>query len=233
MADEIERVIGADEAAGYRRYVDFVSKLYRYEMRDFIDRNIDSPLDLLTAQPRPARRDRRLPQARPEGRAVPATTRAPQRIYSLPGDVRRAVAVRRARASTRSSPTWTPSPACSSPTGGMHAVPQAMAAAAEKHGVDVPLLHRGHPGRALRGPAPSPSTPPTASGSPCDVVVLNPDLPVAYRDLLGQRRRGGSSGSTYSPSCFLLLAGSTARYPRHRAPQHPLRARRGAGSSTS
>ena len=48
MADEIDRVIGPDEAAGYRRYVDFVSKLYRYEMNDFIDRNIDSPFDLLT-----------------------------------------------------------------------------------------------------------------------------------------------------------------------------------------
>jgi phytoene desaturase len=41
MAEEISRVIGPDEAAGYRRYVDFVSALYRYEMRDFIDRNID------------------------------------------------------------------------------------------------------------------------------------------------------------------------------------------------
>jgi phytoene desaturase len=46
-----------------------------------------------------------------------------------------------------------------------------------------------------------------------DVVVLNPDLPVAYRDLLGlepwsvRRLR-------YSPSCFLLLVGSTAGYSR-------------------
>ena len=34
MADEIARVCGAAEAAGYRRYVDFVSTLYRLEMRD-------------------------------------------------------------------------------------------------------------------------------------------------------------------------------------------------------
>ena len=46
MAQEIEEVIGADEAKGYLKYVDFVSKLYQYEMKDFIDRNIDSPLDL-------------------------------------------------------------------------------------------------------------------------------------------------------------------------------------------
>ena len=48
MADEIRRVISPAEATGYLRYVDFVSDLYRYEMRDFIDRNIDSPLDLVT-----------------------------------------------------------------------------------------------------------------------------------------------------------------------------------------
>ena len=48
MAAEIERVISPAEADGYRRYVDFVSKLYRYEMRDFIDTNIDTPLDLVT-----------------------------------------------------------------------------------------------------------------------------------------------------------------------------------------
>lgn len=48
MAVEIEQIIGPEEAAGYLKYVDFVSKLYKYEMKDFIDRNIDSPLDLLT-----------------------------------------------------------------------------------------------------------------------------------------------------------------------------------------
>ena len=41
MAEEIRRVIGPEEAAGYLKYVDFVSDLYRYEMKDFIDRNID------------------------------------------------------------------------------------------------------------------------------------------------------------------------------------------------
>ena len=48
MSAEIERVIGSREARGYEKYVDFVGQLYRYEMTDFIDRNIDSPFDLLT-----------------------------------------------------------------------------------------------------------------------------------------------------------------------------------------
>ena len=48
MEVEIAKVIGSDEAAGYRKYVDFVTKLYKYEMNDFIDKNIDTPFDLLT-----------------------------------------------------------------------------------------------------------------------------------------------------------------------------------------
>ena len=48
MADEVALVCGSAAADGYRRYVEFVSRMYRYEMRDFIDRNIDSPLGLLT-----------------------------------------------------------------------------------------------------------------------------------------------------------------------------------------
>ena len=48
MEEEIRKNVSAKEAAGYRRYVDFVTKLYKYEMNDFIDRNIDSPLNLLT-----------------------------------------------------------------------------------------------------------------------------------------------------------------------------------------
>ncbi len=48
MAVEIDRTIGAQESANYRDFVDYVSTLYRLEMNDFIDRNIDSPFDLLT-----------------------------------------------------------------------------------------------------------------------------------------------------------------------------------------
>ena len=38
------------------------------------------------------------------------------------------------------------------PKGGMHAVPKALAGAAEKHGVDLPLRHHRDPGRDLRRP---------------------------------------------------------------------------------
>jgi phytoene desaturase len=48
MEQEIREKVSPEEALGYRRYVDFVTKLYKYEMHDFIDKNIDSPLNLLT-----------------------------------------------------------------------------------------------------------------------------------------------------------------------------------------
>ena len=55
----------------------------------------------------------------------------------------------------------------------------------------------------------------TASGEriEADVIVLNPDLPVAYRDLLG-KEPWGVRRLKYSPSCFLMLVGSTAHYSK-------------------
>lgn len=208
MATELEAVSGPAEAAGYRRYVEFVSRLYRYEMREFIDRNIDSPLDLLT--PNLARLAalggfRRLAPKVEQFLHDPRS----QRVFSFqamyaglsPYDALAIYAVIAYMDSVAG---------VFIPSGGMHAVPEAMAAAASKHGVDIrygvevtEVERRGRRAVAVR----------TADGQriPADVVVLNPDLPVAYRDLLGQQpwsvRR-----LRYSPSCYLLLAGSTVHY---------------------
>ena len=220
MADEIERVISPAEAAGYRRYVDFVSKLYRYEMRDFIDTNIDSP-----ARPRHARTSRGSSRSAASASSRPrsastSTTRAPSGSSAS----RRCTPASRRRTrsrSTPSSPTWTPSRASTSPRAACTRCPARWPRAAEKHGVrfrygtEVTSVET-RDGRAIAVI--------TADGERIarDVVVLNPDLPVAMRELLGEEpwsvRR-----LTYSPSCFLLLAGSTATYSQDGAPQHPLR----------
>lgn len=208
MAAEIESVIGPDEAAGYRRYVDFVSQLYRYEMNDFIDRNIDSPFDLLT--PDLARLVaiggfRRLAPKVREFMKDPRTERvfSFQAMYAglSPQDALAIYAVIAYMDSVAG---------VYFPRGGMHALPVAMAAAAEKHGVElkygtevVAVETVGDRAVAVR----------TADGDriAADVVVLNPDLPVAYRDLL-DRSPWTVRRLTYSPSCFLLLAGSSAAY---------------------
>lgn len=208
MAAELREVCGPAEAAGYERYVDFVSTLYRYEMSDFIDRNIDSPLDLLT--PNLARLAgigafRRLAPKVAQYLKDPRT----QRLFSFqamyaglsPYDALAIYAVIAYMDSVGG---------VFFPKGGMHAVPCAMAAAAEKHGVEFRygttvsrVEHHG--GRAVAVH--------TVDGErvAADAVVLNPDLPVAQRELLG-RSPWSVRRLRYSPSCFLLLAGSRKRY---------------------
>jgi phytoene desaturase len=208
MAAEISRVVGAREAAGFRDYVDFVSRLYRYEMQDFIDRNIDTPLDLLSVNLA------RLVAIGGFRRLAPKVERyledpRTQRVYSFqamyaglsPYDALALYAVIAYMDSVAG---------VFFPVGGMHALPVAMAAAAEKHGVEIrystavtSVEHHG--GRA--------SAVLTAHGERigADVVVLNPDLPVAHRELLGHTPRRVRR-LDYSPSCYLLLAGSTRRY---------------------
>jgi len=208
MAAEVERVCGPAEAAGYRRYVAFVSRLYRYEMADFIDRNIDSPLDLLT--PNLAR----LAAVGGFRRLAPMVGRylkdpRTQRVLSFQS-MYAGLAPHEALALYAVIAYMDAVAGVYFPVGGMHAVPEALAGAAAKHGVtfrystEVSRVERvGSRAVAVH----------TSDGEriPADVVVLNPDLPVAMRDLLGEEpfsvRR-----LRYSPSCVVLLVGSTAAY---------------------
>lgn len=210
MAEEIRTVIGPQEAAGYRRYVDFVSQLYRYEMTDFIDRNIDSPFDLLT--PDLARLVaiggfRRLAPKVREYFSDPRT----ERIYSFQA-MYAGVSPQQALAIYAVIAYMDSVAGVFFPKGGMHAVPAAMAAAAEKHGVkfryDTEVSRVETHGRRASAVI-------TSDGEriPADAVVLNPDLPIAHRDLLG-RDPWSVRRLTYSPSCFLMLAGSSAHYSK-------------------
>ncbi len=210
MAAEIERVIGPAEARGYERYVDFVSKLYRLEMADFIDRNTDTPFDLL--RPGLARivalgGFRRLAPKVAQYLKDPRT----QRLYSFQS-MYAGLAPQRALALYAVIAYMDCVNGVVAPRGGMHAVPAAMAAAAAKHGVDFQFGRAAArvetSGRRARAVI-------TADGEriPADVVVLNPDLPVAHRDLLGSRPWRVRL-LRYSPSCFLMLVGSSARYSK-------------------
>ena len=96
------------------------------------------------------------------------------------------------------------------PKGGMHAVPRALAGAAEKHGVtfkygtSVTTVEK-HNGRATA------VFTDTGERIECDSLILNPDLPVAYRDLLGHEPRKVRN-LKYSPSCVTLLVGTKKKY---------------------
>lgn len=208
MAAEIAAVCGPREADGYRRFVAFVSQLYRVEMSTFIDRNLDSPLDLLgTGMARLVALGglRRLAPKVAQYLRDPRT----QRVFSFqamyaglsPYDALAIYSVI-AYMDSVSGVVF--------PKGGVHAVPVAMAAAAQAHGVTFrysTTVDRvelsGDRAVAVQ----------TTDGEriPCDVVVLNPDLPVARRDLLDRplRRR-----LDFSPSCVTLNIGSTAGYSK-------------------
>ncbi len=210
MAAEIETRIGPEEAAGYRRFVDYVATMYSLEIRDFMDRNIDSPLDLLT--PNLARLVALGGFGRLQSK-VDSFLKDPRtrRIFSFQA-LYAGLAPHKALALYSVISYMDSVAGVFLPRGGMHALPQAMAEAAAKHGVTI---HYGVTVDAVETDGDRATAVTTTDGVryPADAVVLNPDLPVAYRDLLG-REPARLKHLTYSPSCWLLLAGSSAEYSR-------------------
>ena len=208
MEAEIAKHISSDEAAGYRRYVDFVTKLYKYEMNDFIDRNIDSPLNLLT--PNLARLIalggfRRLSPKVNQFMKDPRL----QKVYSFQA-MYAGVSPQQALAIYAVIAYMDSVNGVFFPKGGMHAVPRALAAAAEKHGVVFKYNTTVTNVEVNNGRAKAVIT---ESGErfECDAVILNPDLPVAYRELLG-KSPVSIKRLKYSPSCVTLLIGSNKKY---------------------
>ena len=179
------------------------------EMKDFIDRNIDSPLDLIP-RPRASVRDRWFSQVGSQSARVPV--RSPHRT-GLPFQAMYAGLSPYDALAIYAVIAYMDSVAgVFFPKGGMHAVPQAMAAAAEKHGVTIRYSTNVETIEVSGGRATAAIT---SDGEriTADAFVLNPDLPIAYRDLLG-REPWSVRRLDYSPSCYLLLAGSSAEYSK-------------------
>jgi phytoene desaturase len=208
MAAEVSRVCGPREADGYLRFVEFARELWRLERADFIDRNFDAPTDLITAG---LLRLLVLGGFRRLQTKVDQFFRDPRmrRIFSFqamyaglaPHDALAIYAVIAYLDSVAG---------VYHPRGGIHALPRALAGAAEKHGVQI---RYGTAAARVETSAGRATAVVTADGEriPADVVVLNPDLPVAYRDLLPAQpvRR-----LRYSPSCVVMHVGSSQAYGR-------------------
>ena len=208
MQDEIATKIGASEALGYGKYVDFVTKLYKYEMNDFIDRNIDSPFNLLT--PNLAKLValggfRHLAPKVGQFLKDPRT----QKVYSFQA-MYAGVSPQQALAIYAVIAYMDSVNGVFFPKGGMHAVPRALAGAAEKHGVTFKYNTTVTSVEHSNGRATAVLTE-GGERITCDALILNPDLPVAYRDLLGKTPRQVKN-LKYSPSCVTLLVGTKKKY---------------------
>jgi phytoene desaturase len=209
MAAEISRVCGPREADGYLRFVDFARELWRLERNNFIDRNLDTPLDLMNLSLLKLLGMGGFRRLQPKINQYFRDPRT-QRIFSFqamyaglaPHDALAIYAVIAYLDSVAG---------VFFPRGGMHAVPKAMAGAAEKHGVQFRYETTVERVETANGRATAVITT-DGERIPADVVVLNPDLPVAYRDLLPESRRPRKL--TYSPSCVVLHIGSKQSYSK-------------------
>ncbi len=205
-AAEIARLCGAREADGYLRFADYARNLYRLEWNRFIDRDFDRPWELAgadLARLAACGGFRRLSAKVSQFFADPRT----QRVFSFQS-LYAGVPPHRALALYAVIAYLDTVAGVYYPRGGMHAVAAALAGAAVKRGVRIDYGREvtavevtGSRARAVR----------TRDGDriPADVVVLNPDLPVAYRDLLNRplRRR-----LRYSPSCVVVHLGAGKGY---------------------
>lgn len=211
MEQEIAAVVSARDARGYRDLVRFLRRLYELEMSAFIDRNLDSPAQLLGAA------GARLAALGGLRRLAPKIGQYVQddrlrRIFSFqamyaglaPQDALAIYAVI-AYMDTVAGVYF--------PRGGMHAVATALAGAAADHGVQFRYGCRAASVEVSGGRAHAVRT---ADGEriAADVVVINADLPTAYEQLLPDRYSPARLRRiAYSPSCVLLHVGSRAHYP--------------------
>jgi len=208
MTDEIRQFANAHEAEAFGRFCDWLEQLYRVEMAHFIDANFDSVLDLVKPW-RAGLELVRLGGFGKLGRKVASffDDERLQRIFSF--QAMYAGLAPYEALSLYAVITYMDSvEGVFVPEGGMHAMATGLAAAVEKAGVtiryDSPVT------RILRTGSGAVSGVEVAGSEriAADAVVCNPDLPVAYRTLLGGvdaprvARRG-----KYSPSCLLWVAG--------------------------
>jgi phytoene desaturase len=208
MADEVSRVCGPREADGYRRFVSYARRLWQLERADFIERNVDSPRDLLTSNLL------RLLAAGAFGRLQNRVNRflhdeRTRRVFSFQA-MYAGLAPQEALALYAVIAYLDTVAGVYYPSGGLHALPRALAAAAQKHGVE---FHYGTTVSRVEVQGRQAVAVHTTNGERwlADAVVLNLDTRAAM-DLLpgsGPRRR-----TRYSPSCVVLHIASERSYPR-------------------
>ncbi|MDP9389346.1 MAG: phytoene desaturase family protein [Actinomycetota bacterium] len=216
MTEEIRRECGAGEAEAFGRFCDWLTRLYRLELPNFINRNFDSVLDL--AWPLgPILELVRMGGFRRLNPVVESYFSDPRlvRLFSFQA-MYAGLSPFEALAVYCVITYMDTVEGVYFPTGGMHAVPRALAAVAEKAGASFSYgqtVERVVRRSGTSGPVAGVRL---ASGEvvSADAVVLNADLPVAYRTMVPevQAPRAVRKGH-YSPSCAVWLAGARGEWP--------------------
>ncbi len=217
MTEEIRRFAGAKEANNFGRFVDWLTELYNVETPAFIDRNFDSILDM--ARPiAPGLKLLKLGGFAKQHNLVAKYFKDPrlQKIFSFQ-TMYAGLSPFKALGAYAVITYMDTVAGVYFPEGGMHAVSRGLATAAEKAGVHIRYGESVE--RILRA---------TGTNGPvrgvrltngetiaADVVVVNADLPVAYKTLLPEldAPRVARKGE-YSPSCVLWLAGVKGALPQ-------------------
>lgn len=216
MTEEIRATCGPVEATSFGRFADWLSDLYQAEMPSFIDRNFDSPLDLI----RPLGPALRLLRLGGLGRlsSKVASFFADDRLRRLFSfqSMYAGLAPYEALALFGVITYMDSVGGVFFPEGGMQAVAAALATAAAKAGADIrysapveQILLEGPTSGPVRGVR-------LVDGSvlSADAVVCNPDLPVAYRLLLpGLEPPRRTRVGRYSPSAVVWHAGVKGMLP--------------------
>ena len=214
MVEEIRSTAGAAEAAGFVRFCDYLTELYQLELPSFIDRNFDNVLDIANP-PWPLFTLVRLGGLRKLSNVVASYFSDPrlQKLFSFQA-MYAGLSPFEALALYCVITYMDTVEGVFFPVGGMHAIPRELAAAAGKAGVafrydtTVDGVVRTTDGK-ISGVR-------LAGGEvvAADAVVLNPDLPVAYRELLpGVPMPRVARKGHYSPSCAVWLAGVRGTLP--------------------
>ena len=223
MTEEIRTRCGPGEADAFGRFCRWLTDLYELEMPNFIDRNFDSPLDL----------------AWPLGPLVGLVrSGALRKLSSVVDGFFADERLRKLFSFQAMYAGLSPFDALAVygvitymdtvegvyfPEGGMSAVGRALATAAAgagatfRYGCDVERVLR-RPSGEVRGVRLAGDAGDAGEVIAADAVVCNPDLPVAYRDLVPEltpprvARRG-----EYSPSCALWVGGVRGALPAEAA----------------
>ncbi|HOC13143.1 MAG TPA: phytoene desaturase family protein [Propionicimonas sp.] len=204
---EIRTVVSERDAAAFTDFVKWLEELYAVEMPNFIERNFDSPLDLLTRPGAAAkliglggfgRLGKAVGQRFADDRLVKLFTFQAMYAGLAPADALAIYAVITYMDSVAG--VWFPE-------GGMHAVPAALASALGESGAElrfgtsVTSILRDSSGRVAGV---------VAGGEQlrADAVVVTLDLPVAYRELLSDLTPPKVlAGAQYSPSAVVWHVG--------------------------